>query len=160
ELEACRDPEALDAAVRRTGLGLRSNRPRVYVVASLAGGTGSGMFLDLAYVLRAQLRQLGYADPEVIALLLMPTVEPPAEGDGPGTGASAAARQSARVVALGNTFAALAELAHFGTPGRMFQARYLEHEPALQDANPPFGRCYVLPIQDESDAVVRARTAL
>ena len=39
ELEACSDPEALKAAAQRTRLGLRTARPRVYIVASLAGGT-------------------------------------------------------------------------------------------------------------------------
>jgi hypothetical protein len=72
ELRACLDPEALAQAARQTRLGLRTNRPRVYVVTSLAGGTGGGMFLDLAYTVRALLRQLGYAQPDVTGLLLLP----------------------------------------------------------------------------------------
>ena len=34
-------------------LGIRTNRPRVYVVATPAGGTGGGMFLDMAYLARS-----------------------------------------------------------------------------------------------------------
>src|SRR5262249_45947346 len=64
ELEACLAPEALNTAARQTRLGLRSNRPRVYVVAGLGGGTGGGMFLDLAYNLRRQLKSLGYPRPD------------------------------------------------------------------------------------------------
>src|SRR5262249_29208445 len=72
ELEACCDQEALKVAVKQTRLGVRATRPRVYVVASLAGGSGSGMFLDLAYVTRAALAEVGHADAEMIGVLLLP----------------------------------------------------------------------------------------
>ena len=49
-LGACTEAEALASADRTTKLGLRINRPRIYVVTSLAGGTGSGMFLDVVYL--------------------------------------------------------------------------------------------------------------
>ncbi len=57
ELEAALEPLALHDAVRKTGLGMRTNRLRVYIVTSLAGGTGSGMFLDVAYTARSLLRR-------------------------------------------------------------------------------------------------------
>jgi hypothetical protein len=44
EFEECLDPEALAEAVRRTGLNLRSNRPRVYLVTSLAGAPAAACF--------------------------------------------------------------------------------------------------------------------
>ena len=97
ELDACLEPNALPGAARQSGLGLRSNRPRVYVVASLAGGTGSGIFLDLAYTLRAMLRQMGYAQPDVVGLLLLPPVD----------------RSRTRVLPLGNAYAALTELSYY-----------------------------------------------
>ncbi|MHB8736523.1 MAG: protein kinase domain-containing protein, partial [Terriglobales bacterium] len=37
ELEACLEPDALASAIRQTGLAVRTNRIRVYVVTSLAG---------------------------------------------------------------------------------------------------------------------------
>src|SRR5205807_1147529 len=43
DLDGCLNPTALAVAGRQTGLGVRSNRPRVYVVAGLGGGTGGGM---------------------------------------------------------------------------------------------------------------------
>ena len=58
-MDACLDPENLASADHLTGLGVRTNRVRVYIVTSLAGGTGSGMFLDLAYTVRALLKQAG-----------------------------------------------------------------------------------------------------
>jgi serine/threonine protein kinase len=137
ELEACTDPNALTAAARQTGLGVRSNRPRAYVVASLAGGTGGGVFLDLAYTLRALLKQLGYAQPDVVGLLLLPPVD----------------RSRSRVLTLGNAYAALTELAHFAHPGSIFHARYHDREPPLQDADPPFNRCVLLPLPEEADEV-------
>ncbi len=137
ELEACVEPAALQIAARQTGLGLRTNRPRVYVVTSLAGGTGSGMFLDLAYVARALLRQMGYDTPDVVGLLLLPPASSARTG----------------VLTLGNTCAALAELNHFGTPGNVFTARYHEREAPIQDSGPPFNRCVILPLPDETDEV-------
>ena len=58
-----------------------------------------------------------------------------------------------RVMALGNTFAALTELRHFGAPGARFRARFLEREPALEDSDPPFGRSFLLQLPDEGDEV-------
>ncbi|HEV3258950.1 MAG TPA: tubulin-like doman-containing protein [Gemmataceae bacterium] len=130
-LESCADPDTLAAAVRHTGLALRSNRPRVYVVTGLAGGTGGGIFIDLAYVARSLLRQLGHARPEVIGALLLP-----------------AAANAGRTMALGNAYAALTELHHFSAPQVTFTARYDSREPPLTDPEPPFTRCLVLPLPE------------
>jgi serine/threonine protein kinase len=137
ELEGALDPEALNRAARQTKLGIRTNRPRVYVVTSLAGGTGSGVFLDVAYTLRALLRQMGYEQPDVVGVLLVPPV------DGSRT----------RTLAIGNTYAALTELVHYATPGTTFSARYHEREPAVEDSDPPFGRVLILPLPEETDEV-------
>src|SRR5262249_44665955 len=59
-IEAATHPDALTQADKQSNLGIRTNRPRVYVVAGLTGGTGSGMLLDMAYTARHRLRQLGY----------------------------------------------------------------------------------------------------
>ncbi|HMF16348.1 MAG TPA: tubulin-like doman-containing protein, partial [Gemmataceae bacterium] len=75
ELEACTDEKMLTDVARRTALGLRSTRPRVYVVTSLTGGTGSGMFLEVALAVRRTLQMLGHPRAEVVGVLLTPTVE-------------------------------------------------------------------------------------
>jgi hypothetical protein len=134
-LNACMDPDALASAVRQTGLGLRTNRVRVYVVTSLAGGTGSGMFLDVAYLVRALLKQAGYSQPDVVGLFLLPNVD----------------RNRTRTLTLGNTCAALRELSYFARPGTTFTAQYHRREPAIQDSDPPFARCILLPLADETD---------
>jgi hypothetical protein len=142
ELEACMNPEALNSAVSQTGLGLRSNRVRVYVIASLAGGTGSGMFLDLAYSVRALLKRGGSQQPDVVGLFLLPNVD----------------RNRTRTIALGNACAALSELCHFARRGTTFTAQYHTREPALEDSEPPFARSILLPLPDETDETATRQT--
>jgi hypothetical protein len=57
------------------------------------------------------------------------------------------------VLTLGNAYAALTELEHFGAPGAVFTACYHEREAAVQEAGPPFSRCFLLPLPDEADEV-------
>jgi serine/threonine protein kinase len=133
ELEACTDPGTLTKAIYETKLGLRSNTPRVYIVTSLAGGTGSGMFIDTAYVVRTVLKELGYGLPEVHGLFLLPAVD-----DNPN-----------HLMAIGNAFAALTELCHFSTAGNSFTARYEEKKPPIRDSNAPFNRSVVVPLPEE-----------
>ncbi len=146
ELTACLDPAALAEADRLTGLGLRSNRPRVYIVASLAGGTGSGMFLDLAYLARHLLRKLGYTKPEVVGVLLLPGA--------PG----AADRPAAKSQAVANAYAALTELSHYSRPGTKYELKVSAREPPILDDGRPFARCLCLPLVPGADAPVDTRT--
>jgi serine/threonine protein kinase len=141
QLDACMNPEALSSAVHETELGLRSNRVRVYIVASLAGGTGSGMFLDLAYNVRGLLKQAGYKQPDVVGLLLLPNVD----------------RNRTRTLALGNACAALSELRYFAGRGTLFTAKYHSRQPTLQDGEPPFARTILLPLPDETDELATRR---
>jgi hypothetical protein len=135
ELQACTFAENLAAAIQNTGLGLRSNRPKVYVVTGLAGGTGSGAFLDLAYLLRKLIRDLGYDRPQIIGIFLLPEVD----------------RHPSRTLAVGNAFAALTELNHFSSPKNVFTASYTENEKPLVDAEAPYSRCIVLPLPEATD---------
>jgi hypothetical protein len=135
KLQACTDPQALVAAGSQTHLGLRSNRPRVYVVTSLGGGTGSGMFLDVAYTARRLLQQMGYRRPEVVGLFLLPAV----------------GRGGAPSRAVANAFAALTELRHFAAPEVTFTASYPADTEAVADPEPPFSRCWLLPLPPEAE---------
>jgi hypothetical protein len=134
ELMLCADPDRVTTADRATGLGVRRFRPRVYVITNLAGGTGSGMFLDTAYVVRNVLRQAGLGEPDVVGLCFLPTVS----------------KNTAQVMPTGNTFAALAELNYFATVGRTFVGRFDEKEGPIKDSAAPFNRCIVLPLPDDS----------
>lgn len=145
ELDLVTRPENLSQAAHNTRLGFRTNRPRVYVVTSLAGGTGSGMFLDVAYVVRAFLREAGYDTPDLIGVFFLPAVD----------------RNPARTLALGNTFAALTELHHFSLHGTTFNARYDDRQARLQESQPPFTRCLVLTLPEAPDeGPLRDRTGL
>jgi eukaryotic-like serine/threonine-protein kinase len=127
ELEACAATTALQAADQQTGLGLRSNQPRVTIVTSLAGGTGSGMFLDVAYIVRHALQDLGFLQGQVIGLFILP-----------------AGSDKNRQRGLANTAAALIELHHFSSAQTSFTAGY-RADLGLNDAGPPFHRWCLLP---------------
>jgi hypothetical protein len=148
ELKAVTNPQAWAAASQRTNLSLRIDQPRVYVLVSLAGGTGGGMFIDLAYVIRNQLQNLGYQKPVIVGLFLLPTTQ----GESPGT------------LPLGNSYAALTELNHFSTINhsglKRFTARYDEREKPISATTPPYTRCVFLPaLADNPDPEVTARIA-
>ncbi len=143
ELDAILDPAALQRAASETGCGLRTNRPRVYLIANLAGGTGSGMFLDLAYVLRSLIRQRGFEQPDIVAVLLVPDSRRGRPGP----------ENWDERLRRSNTFAALTELRYFATPGTVFTGRYHERETPLSDGEPPFVRTILLPLPDESEEV-------
>jgi eukaryotic-like serine/threonine-protein kinase len=128
-LDACTHPDALSAADRSTRLGLRTNRPRVYLIAGLGGGTGGGMFLDAAYTARHKLQQMGYSDPDVVGVFLLPAAERGAKGLG-----------------VANAYTSLRELNHYSQPETIFSAEYEERDGQVNDSAPPFSRCYVVPL--------------
>lgn len=108
ELRACCSQDTAHEADPSGDLGLRTNRPRVYLVASLAGNTGGGMFIDMAYLARRVLCEQGHGDAEVVGLFFLP----------------AADRDAARSPALANAYAALIELQHYSRPEAAFSALY------------------------------------
>lgn len=77
--------------------GVPTNRLRVYVVAGVSGGTGSGMSLDVGYAVRTMAAKQGLDDVEVIGLFLH------------ATGRDAQQNDLARV----NSFAWLREYNHY-----------------------------------------------
>jgi hypothetical protein len=127
DLAAAARPDALERADQHTRLGLRSDRPRVYVVAGLAGGTGGGMALDVAYLARWLLRRLGHDAAKTAGWLLLP----PAGAD-----ATAAA----------NAYAALTELHHYSQPATCYRARCDVPDGILTTTDAPFGRLVLLPL--------------
>lgn len=89
------------------------NLPHVFIVSSLAGGTGSGAFLDVACHLRARLQHQA----RIIGILVMPSVF---EEDIP------ALLQQRRIKA--NSYAALKELEYFQS-GHAFETVFPEQGP-------------------------------
>lgn len=136
EIETFLTDDTLLQAENITKLGLRTNRPRAYVVAGLAGGTGGGMFLDVAYLIRHELRQVGYLKPEVCGLFFVPP----------------AGARAPRTPALGNTYAALAELYHFQSKASRYQAAFDKMEAPITDSEAPFARIALLQLPVNAEA--------
>ncbi len=127
ELEAAIAEESLSETESQLNLPRRTNRPQVYVVASTAGGTGGGMFVDIAYTLRSKLERMGYTNPEVSGVLLLP------EADSSHTPPQA----------LANTYATLVELNHFSRSDSTFSANYDDRNGPMRYKCAPFTRCYL-----------------
>lgn len=153
ELSFFADPEQIRQQGAELELGLRSTTPRVYVTCCLAGNTGGGMFLDVAYVVRSLLRKLGHPHAEIVGLFLAPPV----------------GEQGIRSTEVANTYAALKELTYFATGQAPFTSRFESLEPnkplqAFREGGPPFQRSYLLPLPTRAfgaeDAVQRPLRAV
>lgn len=142
EIETFLTEETLEKADQATKLGLRTNRPRAYVVAGLGGGTGSGMFLDLAFLIRQELRGVGFPKPEVAGVFLVP----PADRTGP------------KNTSLGNTYAALTELHHFQAKRTKYETAFDKSEAPIQDHEAPFARIALLQLPKAIDPKNRQQT--
>ncbi len=150
EIETFLTGESLANSDKTTKLGLRTNRPRAYILAGLAGGSGSGIFLDLAFLIRNEMRQVGYLKPEVVGLFFVPPAD----------------KTSPRNAGLGNTFAALTELHHFQARKTRYQTAFDKSEAPVIDSEAPFSRVAILPLpkapiaKDQAKVMGRAARAL
>ncbi len=77
EIQAACHPDSIYHTVSQTGLALRDNVPRIYVIACANGG-GSGYFVDLGYSLRRLLSQLHQPEGLLTSFLFCgaPTIPP------------------------------------------------------------------------------------
>jgi hypothetical protein len=135
-------PDTLYQSVSMTGLALRENVPRVYVIAA-AGGGGSGLLADLGYELQKQLKQMRFQDAEVIALLMC---------GAPGDPATPKPE-------LANIYATLTELNHFYDPGIRFSAQYGLDGPRVSAEGKPFQCIYLLPMAHRTPEALRDTVA-
>jgi serine/threonine protein kinase len=127
EIQQASHPDAIYQAVAQTGLALRDNVPRVYVVGSATGGA-SGYLPDLGYAARRLLKQMSQADSTVISFLFCGAPEDPA---------TPRAEQA-------NLYATLTELNHFGDQAIPFSAQYGTDGPRLVDEGQPFDQVYLI----------------
>ena len=134
-LEQCHR-ELSDAAVlaqaSRLGFNFDPHNQKVVIVASLAGGTGGGTFLDMGFLARRYFR-----DAERVGILFFPAF----------FGGYAGAE---RVRA--NGYAALMELNHY-TFGHPFIADWTTHQTERM-APPPFSSTYLLDGTNEAGLVI------
>ncbi|MEL7523733.1 MAG: tubulin-like doman-containing protein, partial [Cyanobacteria bacterium J06553_1] len=101
------------------------NKLNIFVVGSLCGGTGSGVFLDVAYCLR----QMYGNDGAQIAGYFV--ISPELYGNAPDKSA--------------NTYAALKELNYYAATGTTFKAEYdLQNLEFIEESRPPFEYIYLV----------------
>jgi serine/threonine protein kinase len=118
-----RDP--LNEADQMLRLGTRSTSPRVYIAASIGGGAGSGMAIDLAYLARRELLNLGLNPEHVVGLLSLPDI---ASNDGDSSAAV-------------NARAFLEELRHHDRADTTYELKVGDDSTPTTDNGRPFRRC-------------------
>jgi len=125
-----------DFMLDRYGIKVLTTQINVFVVASLSGGTGSGMLIDMGYCVRKWLQSEG--SPTVIAIVPMPT-------------AFAGISVGDRV--LTNGYAAMMELSYFSD----YRTEYVSQFSSglideVRSRRPPFDFTYLVGTQNgESD---------
>lgn len=133
EIQEATNPDTVYDTVTQTGLALRDNTPRVYVIAA-AGGGSSGLLPDLGYGIRRLLAHMRHPDAPVNAFLLCGAPNDPASPK----------------PELANIFATLTELNHFSDPTIPFAAQYGPDGQRIIDNGPPFNTTYLLPLAHRS----------
>lgn len=141
-LEPLLNPTYLEEADRITGLGVLSNIPRVVVATSLTGGTGSGMFLDVTYLIRRELKNLGCPNARVSGLLGVPSW----------------VSQTTKSQNIGNVRAALAELNHYHHPESCYSATFDSREGIITNPDRPFHRVTFIPLPGNYDRLESKRS--
>jgi hypothetical protein len=129
------EPEALEASAAALGRPLGRDAARVYIVASVSGGTGSGMVLDVAYAVRALLEKLDLTAATVTGILLHSTGRDPRHGE------------LARV----NAFSWLTEFQHFHQPGGAFPGDASCGLPSHEPGVTAFDHTYFVHLGDALD---------
>ncbi|MBD2387331.1 tubulin-like doman-containing protein [Cylindrospermum sp. FACHB-282] len=113
----------------------------IFVVGSLCGGTGSGMFLDVAYSLR---NLYGDQSVQIVGYLV---ISPELYGNTPSMSA--------------NTYAALKELNYYSTPNTQFEAYYdTQNLVYVQEKRPPFEYTYLVSSQTGGEYSILAQGKL
>jgi serine/threonine protein kinase len=129
EIEEATNPDSVYQSVSQTGLALRDNKPRIYVIAA-AGGGASGMLTDLGFAIRRLLDQLRHHDCTVNLFLSCGAPQDPASPKGE----------------LANIYATLTELNHFSDSSIAFAAQYGVDGQRIVDERSPYQTVYMLPM--------------
>lgn len=114
---------------------IRTEQPRVYLVNSICGGTGSSVFLDVALLIRYAFRQ-SQVEPAIIGLFYLPSVFRNERAIGPSFAQSIQA----------NGYAGLKELEYFSDPdvGRRDWAFDYPGLGRVAVDGPLFDECYLV----------------
>ena len=129
------------SAGRLTDRPIKGEKAKVYIICSLCGGTGSGLFLDMAYLARSALQAQGM-EVSVSGILVMPEAFY-------SINRSPAQQSWWRA----NAYAALKELDHYMTTRRF----YTQYAPFIQvdQTKRPFDICYLVGSTNERGHVLQ-----
>ncbi len=114
-------------AQRRLGLKVQTGKLKIVVVASTAGGTGSGTFLDMGYISNVVGKQIASQGVTTNLVLMLPT------------GYSGAGRSRTQA----NTYAALMELETSMRQGSRYIKRWAENETIRDMPETPYSNVYL-----------------
>ena len=142
EIQEVTNPDTMYTTVTSTGLALRDNTPRVYIIAA-AGGGSSGLLTDLGYAIRRLLAHMRHPDAPVNAFLLCGATNDPATP-----------KQE-----LANVYATLTEINHFSEPTIPFAAQYGPDGQRIIDNGAPFHAAYLLPLAHRSPQALEETVA-
>ena len=124
--------DAMEASAQATGLPVASQQPRVILISSTSGGTGGGMVLDLAYLVRKLVTDLGLSDEGVYGILTHSTDRNP----------------NAHDLAIANSYACLTELHQYaGTEG--YPGEQTCELPPSSAGQGPFSQAYFVHLGDD-----------
>jgi serine/threonine protein kinase len=135
-LSEARAQDSLAETSQRTGYEFQSDSLRVIVVSSITGGTGSGMSLDVGFLLRESLAKLDVRNPQLIGVFIQSV-----HGD---------SRQCdlARV----NGFSWLSEFNHYHRPGAEYPGDESCHLSPLPGGQGAFDAAYLATCEDGASA--------
>lgn len=108
--------------------GTDVSKTKVYLIGSLTGGTGSGMYVDVAYLLRHLLDESAMENVGIVSLLTTARFQ----GD------------PSRPLALHSTKAAVRELKHFLKPGNGYPGDVGAGWPSVPAARTPLHDAYLI----------------
>jgi hypothetical protein len=138
----CAEADSIAATTQHSGLKFSESDPRVFVIASLGGGTGGGMVIDAGYAIRQALAECGFTDEHVCGILTFPT--------SPVAGTSG--------VAPANTLACLEELRYFAQPGCDYPGEPACGLAGFRENGPTFPSTYVFEVSGPNMAGAHAAT--
>jgi serine/threonine protein kinase len=140
-LKTIADPASIETASRKTLKPIADSSPLIYLVASISGGTGSGMILDLAYAVRKVLADEGIANARICGILLHGTSR----------------HANPRKLAIANSYACLRELYAYA---RKYPGEAACDIPATEESQGPFDDAYFVDFGDDlGDDELSAATA-
>ncbi len=131
-LSQAMDENSIEQSNEQTGLDFTGQAVRVYIVASISGGTGSGMSLDLGFAVKSLLEKLGIENATTTGVFLH------------STGRDSRFCDLAKV----NAFAWFKEYNHFARPEGFYPGDEASGLPAMPPGTPAFDNTYFVPLGD------------